>query len=177
MTINADASVTADFAVEPDFTPVFSVMNLTQERKAALLLRLQRRGSFTGAISLTCAISGPSPMPTCNISSSVTAGKSATLTVNASALAVVLASPQSGPTGQPYTTWLPLGIIGSLVASGLFTKRRKFWALCILVLAVSTLSAACGGGGSNSPPPAQNYTVTASSGALVHTTTVGLTVE
>ena len=119
-------------------------------------------------------------MPTCGLSpASVTPGTNATLTVNAAALAASLAAPPFEQ-GASYSAWIRLGLLGCVLATGFDTKRRKFWALCLLMSAITILPAACGGG-SNVPkrPPPQNYTVTvtATSGAVQHSTAISVTVQ
>ena len=82
--------------------------------------------------------------------------------------------------GRFYTVWVSLGLLGCMLGTGFDKKRRRLWALCLLMLAPTPPPAACGGGSSTLPPPvAQSctVTVTATSGALQHSTQVIVTVN
>jgi hypothetical protein len=82
--------------------------------------------------------------------------------------------------GRLYAAGLSLGLLGCVLATGFDKKRRRMWALCLLMLAATILSAACGGGSSGPPPPVtQSFTVavTATSGALQHSTAILVTVQ
>jgi len=75
---------------------------------------------------------------------------------------------------------LPLGLLGCVLATGFDKKRRRHWALCLLMLVATVLPTGCGEVSSNSQIPLQqNYavTVTATSGALQHSTAVAVTVN
>ena len=183
VTLNANQSVTATFNPPPDFSVTPAATSLTMKRggQVSEVLTFGAQGGFSGTIALACSVNGPSPMPTCGISpNSVTPGNSATLTVNAAALAAALTPPPFERAGGLYAMLLPLGMLGCVLASSFDKKCRKMWLLCILVLA-AILPIACGGG-SNSPPPpppAQNFTVTvtATSGATQHSTNITVTVQ
>ena len=67
-----------------------------------------------------------------------------------------------------------------VLATGFDKKRRRLWALSLLMLAATILPAACGDGNSvTKVPPPQNYTVTvtATSGAIQHSTPITVTVQ
>jgi hypothetical protein len=120
-------------------------------------------------------------MPTCGISpASVTPGTNATLTVSGASLSASLTAPwfEHGDKLQA-AAWLPLGLLGCILGTGFAKKRRKMWALCLLLMA-TILPAACGGG-SNSPQQQQvqtyTVTITATSGAIQHSTAIAVTVE
>jgi len=181
VTLNSDQSVTATFNITPDFTVSPSASNLTVARggQVSEVLTFPAQGGFSGPIALTCSVSGPSPMPTCGISpASVTPGTNATLTVNAAALSTSLIAPWFENGARLYAAWLPLGLLGSVLATGFDKKRRRHWGLCLLMLVATFLSAGCGSSGTMGTQP-QNYTVTvtATSGALQHSTTVSVTVN
>jgi len=120
-------------------------------------------------------------MPTCKISpNSVTPGNTATLTVNAAALVASLAPPRFERAGVFSIAWLPLGLVGCVLAAGLDKKRGGTWLLCLLAMLVTILLAACGSSSTNGGgPPPQDYTVTvtATSGALQHSTNINVTVN
>ncbi len=186
VTLNSDQSVTATFTTPPDFTLTPAAASLTMKRGGQVsdVLTFPAQGGFSGSIVLTCSVTGPSPMPTCGISpASVTPGTNATLTINAGALAAALTPTltfeQAG--GGLFAAWLPLGLLGCVLATGFDKKRRRLWALCLLMLAATILPAACGGGNSTpiKGPPPQNFTVTvtATSGAIQHSVNVMVTVQ
>jgi uncharacterized repeat protein (TIGR01451 family) len=184
ITLNSSQSVTATFTVPPDFTPTPAAMSLTMNRGGQVtdVLTFPALGGFSGTIALTCSVSGPSPMPTCGISpASVTPGANATLTVNAAALSASLTAPWFEQGAKLYAAWLPLGLLGCVLATSFDKKRRRHWALCLLMLVATFVPTACNSGSStvHTTPPPQNYTVTvtATSGALQHSTAVAVTVN
>jgi hypothetical protein len=94
LTMNADESVTAIFnaATAPDFSlsPTSASLALQPGGQAPDIITIApQNGSFGNTIQLTCAITGPAPMPTCALSpSSVTPGANAvtsTLSIKAPA--------------------------------------------------------------------------------------------
>jgi uncharacterized repeat protein (TIGR01451 family) len=183
VTMNSNQSVTAQFAPAPDFTlnPASSSLTMKRGGQVSDVLTFPTQGGFSGAIALVCSVSGPVPMPTCGLSpASVTPGTNATLTVNAAALSASLTAPWFEQGARLSATWLPLGLLGCVLASGFDKKRRRMWGLCLLLLVATILPAACGGGNSVPPPPvAQSYTVTvtATSGAIQHSAVVTVTVN
>jgi uncharacterized repeat protein (TIGR01451 family) len=183
VTMNSNQSVTAQFAPAPDFTlnPASSSLTMKQGGQVSDVLTFPAQGGFSGTIALGCSVSGPVPMLTCGISpASVTPGSNATLTVNAAALSASRTAPWFEQGARLSATWLPLGLLGCVLASGFDKKWRRMWGLCLLLLVATTLPAACGGGNSVPPPPvAQSYTVTvtATSGAIQHSTVVTVTVN
>jgi len=146
------------------------------------VLAFPAQGGFSGTIALACSVAGPAPIPTCRISpQSVNSGGTATLTISAAALATKIVPPLPFErASQLYVTILPLGMLGCVLATSFDKKRRRLWALYLLVLAATILPAACGGGSSvTKGPPPQNYTVTATatSGAIQHSTAISVTVQ
>jgi len=157
-------------------------MSLTMKRGGQVsdVLTFPAQGGFSGTIALSCSVVGPVPMPTCGISpASVTPGNNATLTVNAAALSASLTAPWFDQGARLFAAWLPLGLLGCVLATGFDRKRRRLCALCLLMLAATILPAACGGSSNPPPPVPQSYTVTvtATSGALQHSTQVIVTVN
>jgi hypothetical protein len=167
-----------------DFTVSPSAMSLTVKRgtQTSEVLTFPAQGGFSGTITLTCSVSGPAPVPSCGISpASVTPGANATLTVNAAALSTLFTAPRFEQGARLYAAWLPLGLFGFALAMSFDRKRRGLWALSILLLVATILPQGCGIASSNPPPPphSQNYTVTvtATSGALQHSTQISVTVN
>jgi len=183
--LNANNNGTQVSIAVSDFTVSPAATSLTVKRggQVSEVLTFPAQGGFSGTIALACSVNGPSPMPTCAISpASITPGTNATLTVNAVPLSASLTAPWFGQGAKLYAALLPLGLIGCILATGFDRKRRRKWALCLLMLAATILPAACGGGSSASappPPPSQTFTVTvtATSGALQHSTNITVTVQ
>ncbi len=181
VTLSAAQSVTATFNLTPDFAVMPAQMSLTVKRggRVSETVTFPGQGGFSGAISLACSVAGPSPMPTCDLSpASVTAGQSATLTINATGLAGALAPTGFERTGAFYAAWLPLFIFGSLVTARFDKKRRRGWTLSVLMTAALVL-AACGGSTPIVLPP-QQYTVTVtatSGGTIQHSLDIPVTVQ
>jgi len=181
---STDISVTASFTLM-DFQIHVDAPNLTVKRggQTSDLLNFPAQGAFSGNIALTCSVAGPAPMPTCGIApASVNAGGSATLTMDARALAAVFRQPSRFEAGYGlFATWLPLGLLGCVLATSLDKKWRRLWAPSLLILVVTILPAACGSSNSiKSPPPQQQHytvTVTGTSGVVQHSTVISVTVQ
>jgi len=180
VTLDSDLSVNATFSGAPDFsvTVAGSSLSLKRGEESSVQLSFPAQGGFSGTIALTCSVTGPAPMPTCGLSpNSVTPGNSATLTVDARQL-IATQRPVDPFAGveRLYAGGLPFALAGCVLAASLDKKRRRNWLLGSILLGLS-LPAACSGG--SNPPPAQNFTitVTASSGALQHTSNVTVTVH
>jgi len=144
VTLISDQSVTATFAIPPDFSVSPSAASLTVERggKVSDALTFPAQGGFSGAITPTCSVTGTVPMPTCSISpKSVSAGGTATLTINASNLTASLAIRQFEGTGTLYAGLLPIGLLGCVLATEIDKKRRHMWLLVLLVMAATVLPA------------------------------------
>lgn len=165
----------SDFTVSPAATS----LAVKRGAQASEVLTFPAQGGFSGTIALACSVSGPSPMPTCGISpASVTPGTNATLTVNAAALSASLTAPWFEQRARLCAAWLPLGLLGCVLVTSFDKKRRRQWALCLLMLVATILPVGCGSSVTTGPPP-QNYTVTvtATSGALQHATNIIVTVQ
>jgi hypothetical protein len=181
--MSSNQSVAATFNPTPDFTlsPAVASLNVKRGAQKTETLTFAAQGGFSGAITLACSVSGPAPMPTCGIApASVNAGGSATLTIDSRALTAGLRQPSGFDSpGGLFAAWLPLGLLGCMLTTGFDKKRRRLWPLCLMILVVAILPAACGGSNTPPPPVAQNYTVTvtATSGALQHSTAISVTVQ
>ena len=189
--ITSDEFVTATFngtGSPPDFSITPASASLTAQRGGQVtdvITIAPLNGSFSNTVQLTCAVTGTTPLATCSLSAtSVTPGANSvtsTLTITAPTQSARL-NPSGNVQlyGPLYAVFLPIPL--ALIGYGLRpkkSKRRQFWLLCGLFIALVALQAGCGGGSSNPPPPrALNYTVTvtATSGTIQHTMQVTVTV-
>jgi uncharacterized repeat protein (TIGR01451 family) len=188
--MNSAQSVTATFALAPDFTLASAPSTLTLKTgaQATVALTLTGQNGFSGQVNLSCAVSGPAPLATCGISPlSLTLGASpgsSTLTITAPTSLSAFARPLNrgsqlaAVAAVTPVAGLLLGGIG--LASRRSRKRRAvLWVLNGGLIILFTVLAGCGGG--SPPPPPQNYTVTVTaaftSGSTQHTTPVTVTVE
>jgi VCBS repeat protein/List-Bact-rpt repeat protein/FG-GAP repeat protein len=191
VTMKAATSVTASFTLQ-DFSlrPASTKLTLQSGGQGSDLLTIAGlNGPFTNAIQLTCAVSGPTPLPTCGLSATSVAPDSnsatSTLTITAPASAAALQAPLNHRQSKLfYALWFPF-MFGITVVGGSRRLRRRYWALCGAFLLVLLLQTACGGGsssggsnGTETPSPT-NYsiTITGASGAIQHTIQVGVTVR
>jgi uncharacterized repeat protein (TIGR01451 family) len=168
---NNNTSLTIDVS---DFTLTAATASLTIQRgnQGSDVLTITGLDNFSDPVTLSCAVTGPAPTPTCSVSpSSVTPNNTATLTINAANLS---ASLPRFHYSQKWlmAVWLPLGILGCIFA--VEKSRRGSWLICLVAM-LAVLPTACGGG--RKAP--QNYTVTvnAAAGTLQHSMTIALTVE
>jgi hypothetical protein len=108
----------------------------------------------------------------------VTSAGSAMLTVNAASLSMAFTSQSFNTMTGLQATLLPMGIVGFVLLLS-YRNRRGRWMLYALLIAATVLPTACGGGSSTRQSKPQNYSVTvsATSGALQHSTTVSVTVQ
>jgi uncharacterized repeat protein (TIGR01451 family) len=187
ITLNSNQSVTATFNPPPDFilTAQPSSISTQTGMQVTDTLTLTEQNGFSGAVTLSCAVTGPAPLATCKVSPSpVTLGSSAvtsTLTITAPATLKALHLPLNEGSRPLYAALLPLPAL-LLALMGVPTgksrgRRRGRWLLSGSVIVLLAVLAGCGGG--STPPAPQNYivTVTATSGSLQHSTTVMLTVQ
>jgi len=180
ITMNSDQNVTVMFSgPSPDFVIQAAAASLTVKRgeQVSEVLSFPVQGGFAGTIALSCSVSGPAPMPTCSVSpSSVTAGNSATLSVNAIGLLGSLMPQPLAKADALYATVFPLGLMACLFIAGFNRKSLKLFVLLLVVGVVAMLPAACGSGTSTQPQTYQ-LTVTATSGAIQHSTLIQVTVR
>ena len=182
VTLNSNLAVTANFEV-PGFsiTPASTALKLQSGGQGTDVITLAGQ-PFAGAIQLTCAVTGPAPMPTCALSpTSVTPGANSapsTLTITAPTTAALLAPATHRQFGNLLAAlWLPF--IFGVTLIGRSTKLQgRYWVLGGMLLLLVLLQTACGGS-SNSVQQPTNYTVTvtAVSGAITHTTSVTVTLQ
>jgi len=185
--LNSVQSVTATFNLVSDFAITPASANLTVKRGSAATdaLAFEAQGGFAGTISLTCSVSGPSPQPNCSVSPlSVNPGEIAILTVDATAIAA--SRDESSPfAGSLFLYAVGLPIFGCLGRLSWKNNRRRDWLGLLFVGVVWVVSACGGGGGGSAPnPPAggaspSNYvvSVTGTSGALEHSSTISVTLQ
>ena len=189
VTMNSVQSVTATFNPPPgDFSLVPAFASVTTQTGAQVtdVLTLTEQNGFSGSVTLTCAVTGPSPMATCNVSPSpVTLSSSSgtsTLTMTAPTTLRAFALPRND--GNKAALALDFSFSAMLLGGiglwlGDFKKRHGLSLLLgggVILLAVL---AGCAAGNTTLGQMPQNYTVTvnATSGSLQHSTTVTLTVQ
>ena len=179
VTLNASSSITATFALPPDFTvsPAQSSLSLSAGAQTADVLTFGAQGGFSGTISLGCSVTGPAPMASCTIApSTVSAGGNATLTITAPS-SVASASSQSEENLLALALIVPTFFVMGICKLGP-SKRRLRMLPGVGVLGLMLAMMACGGGGqSSSHVRVYTVSVTATSGATHHTTGITVTVR
>ncbi|MGA6982089.1 MAG: FG-GAP-like repeat-containing protein [Candidatus Sulfotelmatobacter sp.] len=164
-----------------------SSSTITAGGTATFGLVISPAGSFSGTVSLTCAITpAASPAPICGVPGSVSVTGTSATTVTVTVSTTAAGSAVSGPFGDSppsvrFAGWvLALGV-SSLLLMG---RRRRFVYAPVMVLIL--LMVGCGGGSSSPTPtpagkgtPAGTYTatVTATSGSLSHQAAVTVIVQ
>ena len=175
-------NVGTDFSLSAS---ALSPSTLGPGQSATSAVSLSLLSAFHNPVSLTCSVQpAQAGAPTCSLSSSsvsfgASGNASATLTINGGSSASFLGSfPRGEKWSQAGFLWMPVAGF-TFFGVGLSRKRRKLMLLMGIVLC-STLvfQVACGGGSTSGPKPtAYSITVTGSSGATQHSTTVNLTVQ
>jgi uncharacterized repeat protein (TIGR03803 family) len=181
-----NSSVTsAEYTIStPDFSLAAASSNLTLAsggQASDVITIAPQDGAFPDPIQLSCSVAGPPPAPACSLATaSVTLGaKSATATLMITApTAFAMLTPTSLPTQPgafPFAAWLSLLLVLAVV-EGSNKRRRRCWALGGSLLLLIVLQSACGGGSTTNQT---NYavTVTATSGALQHSTQVEVSLQ
>jgi len=189
VTMNSVQSVTATFnPPPPDFTLTPASATFTTQTGAQVsdALTLTEQNGFSGAVTLTCAVTGPAPMATCSVfPASVTLGSSSgtsTLTITSPSTLAAVAFPQNqGEPKAAYGVALPYPVL-LLGGIGLASRNfRKRWRGLVLlggsVIVLFAMLVGCGGSTTHVTPQNYTITVTAKSGSLQHSTTVTLTVQ
>jgi uncharacterized repeat protein (TIGR03803 family) len=188
-TVTASASVTATFnALPPDFSLTTASVSFTVQpggQGTDVITIASQNGSFGNAILLSCAVAGPSPMPTCALSPmSVTPGSgsgTSMLTITAPSSAMLRPAVGRYFSSSLYAVWLPLATVGMIPILAAKKKRRR-WMPCGFLLSLLLSLAACGGSaGSNrvTQQGSTSYTITVNgtSGTIQHATQVMVTVQ
>ena len=180
VTLNSNQTVTANLSPAPDFaiSPATASLTVARGSQVSDVLSFNAQGGFSGAIALTCSVSGTIPVPRCGVSpASVNPGSPATLTVDTSGLSAALSPESLQRITSVYAVALPTGVLSLLFSDRRRRKNWRIWLFGFSVFALCIGLAACGG--SSSPPPPQNFmvTVNATSGALQHSTTINVTVH
>jgi hypothetical protein len=191
--MSTDQTVTAEFDTLPNFTfgLNFSSITVQQGKMDAEVVNLYPEGpSFNSPIALTCTIQGAGrPLPTCSFSpSSVTLADASGGNSNLTIATIPPTAARAVPFG--HTKWfyaLSLPLLG-LSLAGLrprSTRSRDRIASALLfstlLFAGLTFDCSCSGsprqGGGGTPPGNYTVSMTGSSGATQHSTTVTLTVN
>jgi hypothetical protein len=183
--LSGTGTATTDFAIGPASGSKNSE-TIAAGQMASFNLAITPSGSFSGAVSLTCAVTPvATPGPLCQVPGSVnvTAGTVAPVSVTVSTTAPMIAGAMAStnfPSGANSAGWTLAMLASGLLLAG---YRRRMPALAVALIAVAFLALpGCGGGGSSSPPagtPAGSYTttVTATAGNLKHTTALTVIVH
>ena len=180
-------NVGTDFSISAS---ALSPSTLNPGQSATSNISLSLLSEFDNPVSLSCSVQ-PARVgaPTCSLSSNSVmfdaGGKaSATATINAGSNMVSLGSLRFGEnTSKVRFLWMPVvgfAFLGTGLGVGLSRKRRALIFLMGAVLLFGLLAqSGCGGGGSSSGPKDNAYTitVTGTSGASQHSTSVTLTVQ
>jgi uncharacterized repeat protein (TIGR01451 family) len=185
---NNIATQTINILAAADFSLAAASTTLITQTGAQVTdgLTLAVQNGFSGQVNLSCAVNGPTPLPTCGVSPpSVMLGSnpgSATLTMTAPSSLDAFAVPLHE--GHGITTFAVFLLIPPLagIALGFGRSRKHRMGTCFLngsLIAIFFVFCGCGGG---SPPPSpKNYmvtvTATVASGSQQHTVTVNLTVQ
>ena len=176
----------------PDFAltgPSATSQTISAGQGATFTLWLTPTASFSGTVSLSCAITPvATPAPTCILSSpsvqiSGTAAQTVMLTVETTAPVTASAVQPASHSGLPPASIPLVSLLGCVI----LRKRQRPWLLAALLITTTfVLWIGCGGGKGNGSPsqtapgtPAQTYTVavTANSGNLTRNTSLQVVVQ
>ena len=160
-------------------TPTFNLSTSSQVASApvggsaTLTLSVAPASSFSGAVSFSC--SGLPAGATCNFAS-----PQLTVSATAPATEILTLQTSSGRNGYVAMASILLLPFGALLA---FRRRRQFASLrllggLVLIAASAGLFAGCGGSSMPATPAGtSNVTITATSGSIMQTTKVAMTVQ
>ena len=159
---------------------------ITPGGSATSTITITPSGGFNSTVNLTCAVTPAAALPPrCSLSSATVSGGSGTPTLTVSTVASAAAVRPNGAVRMYYALLLPL--CGLTLLGAKFRSRSRNalgWLLVCLMFSGLVWLAACGGGSSSSSgggggTTAGNYTVTvtATSGALLQTQTLAVTVQ
>jgi len=180
----------ADFSLQPASS---SLTTQSGGQMSDVITAAAQNGPFANAVQLTCAVTGPSPIPTCALSpSAVTPGAnsaSSTLTVTAPTGTSMFVPPIEQQFNKSlFAMLLPLAFLGITQIIAPKKVRRHSWILCGFLLPLVGLQMACGGGNNGSssvsnqgPTTSTTYTVVVTGdsdgGSIEHMTQITVTVQ
>jgi uncharacterized repeat protein (TIGR01451 family) len=143
-----------------------------------------QHGVFDRAVTLGCA--NLPAFATCSFSPAAVTpnGTSATVTLTIRTTLVAAARPRHGTVPVEFGFWLGVPAVGLLLLGRRGRRRRHPLAIALVLLILLVGLAACGGGGGDNlmkpappSPSLHTITVTGTSGALTHSTSVTLSVK
>lgn len=193
LTMNADQNVTTTFDKGPNFSLSADASSLTVARGGSVTTNITiipelgpTNDSFNSAIALSCSVTGPTPMPSCSLSStSVTPGSSqigSVLKIMAPTQSTVKwMEPPRSPSAASQTSLLVAVLLMICLVLAFTRTMPRSRTLCLLscfLATVTVLVLGCGGG-SAGVPPTQSYivTVAANSVAITKSAQISLTVK
>jgi hypothetical protein len=159
---------------------------VTEGGSATSTVTITPSGGFNSTVNLTCAIAPVTSVPPkCSLSSATVSGGSGTPTLTVSTVASTASARPNGAMRMYYAMLLPLCGLTLLGAKFRSRSRKPLgWLLICLMFSGLVWLAACGGGSSGSTSggggtTAGSYTVTVTgtSGALVQTRALAVTVQ
>jgi hypothetical protein len=188
------AGVNLPAAADFDVLPATSSASVAAGTSATFNFTVSPANGFTGNVNLSC--SDPATLSTCSFNPATVnvtgTGASAVLTVTTTARTAAVASAHTGAPHIGFTGFASFGLLGVILV-GTTTSRKRRWlmvGMALTVVALGTMVACGGGGGGGNPPPpppppvvtgtpAGTYTinVSATSGAITHTTSVSVIVQ
>jgi hypothetical protein len=190
LTENGINPFTSTLPPPPDFTisPTATSLTVSRGGQSSVTLTFAAQGGFSGNISVSCSVAGPSPLPTCGFSPAsfplAANSTTSTLTVSATNTSGNLVRPldRSRPFQVPAARLLllALGLLG--IGLGIPKSREQRLALrllCCLVVGFALQQVGCGTVGPPPPTAPQVYSVrvTAASGSTQHFASVAVTVQ
>jgi uncharacterized repeat protein (TIGR01451 family) len=193
LTMNANQTLMATFDKGPNFFLSADASTLTVAQGGVATTNITiipeagpAGSSFNSAIALSCSVTGPTPMPSCSLSSaSVTPGTSQTgsvLKVTAPTRSTALEwtkSPRSPNVASRMSLVMAVMFLVGIVLTFTRTMPRGR-TLCLLscfLFAVTVLVIGCGGGSPVPQPQSYNVTVTANSGSITKSAQISLAVK
>ena len=184
--VNTVTPAPPDFALGPTSGSPTS-QTITAGQTANFSLKVTPSGSFTGTVSLSCAITASAtPAPTCSPSSSSvqisgTGAQSFTVAVGTTAPVTATTAPQPGFPPNPRLFLCTFILLGSTWLG--MRKRKLVPAMAASALMFALLFGVSGGGsssshtGSGTPAGTYTATITATSGSLSQNTALQVVVQ